>query len=399
MRVTPPIPADIQRGSDEIIIADELAQRLQSGKRLRIKAGFDPTAPDIHLGHVVLLNKLLQFQKLGHEVVFLIGDFTGMIGDPTGKNITRKPLTADAVKANAKTYQDQVFKILDPDNTTILFNSTWLNQLTPTDFIKLTASYTVARMLERDDFSKRYQNQQPIAIHEFLYPLLQGYDSVSMDADVEIGGTDQKFNLLMGRELQKYYGKQPQCILTLPLIEGTDGVNKMSKSLNNYIGICEPPDDMFGKVMSISDVLMWRYLELVSQVSLEQISKWKQEVEHGLNPRDVKVMLAKELVTRFHDKTAAETAHANFIARFKRNEMPQDMPECTVSAVDGSIRIANLLKEAGLVASTSDGLRQIRQGAVRIDGERISQTDLTINAGSTAVYQVGKRRFARVSVM
>jgi tyrosyl-tRNA synthetase len=400
MNTTPVIPAEIVCGTEEIIIPDELAQRLQSGKRLRVKAGFDPSAPDIHLGHTVLLNKLKQFQDLGHEVLFLIGDFTGMIGDPTGKNVMRKPLTEEEVQANAKTYQAQVYKILDRDKTTVMFNSTWLSKLSPADFVKLTATYTVARMLERDDFNKRFREQQPIAIHEFLYPLLQGYDSVAMKADIELGGTDQKFNLLMGRELQKHYGQTPQCILTMPLIEGLDGVKKMSKSLNNYIGIDEHPDEMFGKVMSISDTLMWRYLELLSEAGIPKIEKWKEDASKGLiNPRDIKVNFAKEIVARFHDSKAAETAHEHFIARFTQHEIPNDLPEITVSVPAEGIRIANLLKEAGLVASTSEGLRHIRDGAVRINGERVSQTELCLSAADSAVYQVGKRRFARVKII
>ena len=393
------IPEAIKRGSEEIIIEQVLAERLQSGKRLRIKAGLDPSAPDIHLGHTVLLNKLRQFQLLGHEVVFLIGDFTARIGDPTGKNATRQPLSAEAVAENAKTYQAQAFKILDPDHTTVMFNSTWLNALTPTDFIQLSASYTVARMLERDDFSQRFKQHQSIAIHEFLYPLLQGYDSVAMEADVELGGTDQKFNLLVGRELQKQYGKQQQCILTLPLLEGTDGVKKMSKSLNNYIGIDEPADEMFGKIMSISDTLMWRYLTLLSEVSTNQINQWREQVTQGLNPRDVKFALAKEIITRFHDAAAADRAQSHFIARFSRDEMPEDMPICTIGVPDNGILIANVLKEAGLVGSTSEGMRSIGQGAVRIDGERVSDRKLILQSGTECVCQVGKRRFARIKLI
>lgn len=399
IQTVPSVPETIKRGSEEIIVEHVLAERLHSGKRLRIKAGLDPSAPDIHLGHTVLLNKLRQFQLLGHEVVFLIGDFTARIGDPTGKNATRKPLDAQAVADNAKTYQAQAFKILDPDKTTVMFNSTWLNALTPTDFIQLSAAYTVARMLERDDFNQRFKQHQSIAIHEFLYPLLQGYDSVAMEADVELGGTDQKFNLLVGRELQKQYNKQQQCIMTLPLLEGTDGVKKMSKSLNNYIGIDEPADEIFGKIMSISDTLMWRYLTLVSEISTAQINQWREQVTQGLNPRDVKMTLAKAIITRFHDVSAASAAQANFIARFSRDEMPEDMPVCTVCASSDGILIANVLKEAGLVSSTSEGMRSVGQGAVRIDGERISDRKLLLEPGTECVCQVGKRRFARVKVI
>ena len=390
--------AQIKRGADEILVEAELVERLRSGKQLRVKAGFDPTAPDLHLGHTVLINKLRQFQELGHEVLFLIGDFTGMIGDPTGKNVTRKPLTRDDVLANAATYEHQIFKILDPEKTTVMFNSQWMGEMNAADLIQVAARHTVARMLERDDFNKRYVANQPIAIHEFLYPLIQGYDSVAMKADVELGGTDQKFNLLVGRELQKHYGQKPQVILTMPILEGLDGVQKMSKSLNNYIGISEPPDDMFGKLMSISDDLMWRYFELLSFRPLGEIEQLRRDVEEGANPRDIKFQLGQEIVARFHDKTAAESAQANFIARFQKGAMPDDMPELTVAADGGELGIANLLKEAALVGSTSEAYRMIKQGAVRIDGERISDKGLALRAGSAHVFQVGKRRFARVTV-
>jgi len=388
----------IRRGTDEILVEAELAEKLASGRPLRVKAGFDPTAPDLHLGHTVLINKLRQFQDLGHEVLFLIGDFTGMIGDPTGKNTTRPPLTREAVLENARTYEHQIYKILDPEKTTILFNSSWLGEMKASDMITLAAKYTVARMLERDDFQKRYAANQPIAIHEFLYPLLQGYDSVAMKADVELGGTDQKFNLLVGRELQKAFGQPAQSIITLPLLEGTDGVNKMSKSLGNYIGINDAPDDQFGKIMSISDTLMWRYFELLSFESTDTIAAWKREIEQGLNPRDVKFRLARELIARFHGAAAAEQAQANFIARFQKNEMPADMPELEIAASNGGLALPRLLKDAGLVASTSEAMRLIQQGGVRMDGERLADTSLAIPSGETHVFQVGKRKFARVLV-
>jgi len=389
----------IKRGSDEILLETELVERLKTGKPMRIKVGFDPTAPDLHLGHTVLINKMRQFQQLGHQVIFLIGDFTGLIGDPTGKNITRKPLTREAVEQNAETYKEQIFKILDPDLTEIAFNSSWMNELGSAGLIQLAAQHTVARMLERDDFSKRYKGGQPIAIHEFLYPLVQGYDSVALKADVELGGTDQKFNLLMGRELQKNYGQKPQVVLTMPLLEGLDGVNKMSKSLGNYIGITDAPDDMFGKIMSISDQLMWRYFDLLSFRSNEALAGFKQEVDAGKNPRDIKFLLAQEIISRFHSAEAAEKAQAAFIARFQKGAMPDDIPEVELRVADGSMGIANVLKDAGLVNSTSDGMRMIRQGAVRIDGERIEDTRLQVKVGTEHVYQVGKRRFAKVSLI
>jgi len=390
----------IKRGAVDLLLEEELIERLKSGRPLRVKAGFDPTAPDLHLGHTVLINKLRQFQELGHHAMFLIGDFTGMIGDPTGKNVTRKPLTRDEILANAQTYQEQVFKILDPEKTEVMFNSTWFDRLTPADFIHLAAKHTVARMLERDDFGKRYASGQPIAIHEFLYPLVQGYDSVAMRADVELGGTDQKFNLLVGRELQKHYGQPPQLVLTMPILEGLDGVQKMSKSLGNYVGIRDEPNEMFGKLMSISDDLMWRYFELLSFRPTSEIAGWRRQTDHeGLNPRDVKFRLAEELVDRFHGAGAGQRALAAFIERFQKGALPEDLVEVRVQSHDGRLPIANLLKEAGLAPSTSEALRAIQQGAVRIDGERIENRNLELVAGSRHVYQVGKRRIARVVVL
>jgi tyrosyl-tRNA synthetase len=388
----------IKRGAHEILLEDELKQKLAQNRPLRIKAGFDPTAPDLHLGHTVLLNKMRQFQDLGHHALFLIGDFTGMIGDPTGKNTTRPPLSREQVLINAQSYRDQVFKVLDPEKTEVCFNSTWMDQFNAADLIKLAATHTVARMLERDDFDKRYKNNQPIAIHEFMYPLVQGYDSVALKADVELGGTDQKFNLLMGRELQKHYGQAPQCILTMPLLEGLDGVNKMSKSLGNYIGITDAPSDMFGKIMSISDTLMWRYLELLSFRSMSDINGWREEVTQGRNPRDIKVLLGQEIVARFHSQTAAENALTEFEARFRQGVLPDDMPEITVTAVDGHISVPQLLKQADLSPSTSEAIRSIQGGAVKLDGERINDKATMIAAGTTVVAQVGKRKFAKVTV-
>ncbi len=389
----------LRRGADEILVEAEFIKKLEEGRPLRVKAGFDPTAPDLHLGHTVLINKLKQFQDHGHQVLFLIGDFTAMIGDPTGKNVTRKPLSEEEVVENAKTYQEQVFKILDPDKTEVLFNSTWLNFMTPADVVQLAAKHTVARMLERDDFSKRFKGGQPIAIHEFLYPLLQGHDSVMMKADVELGGTDQKFNLLVGRHLQELDGQRPQTILTMPILEGLDGVQKMSKSLNNYIGIADTPDEMFGKIMSISDELMWRYYELLSFKPMSDINRWKQNcVEEGVNPRDYKVALAQEIIERFHDASAASKALDDFEARFQRGAMPEEMEEIALQAGVDGIAIANLLKEAGLTSSTSEAMRMIRQGAVKIDGERVSDPKLQIPANTRQVYQVGKRKFARVEI-
>ena len=390
--------AELKRGAEEILVEEELLAKLKTGKPLKIKAGFDPTAPDLHLGHTVLINKLRQFQQLGHEVIFLIGDFTGMIGDPTGKNVTRKPLTKEDVLANAETYKEQVFKILDPAKTTVAFNSTWMEKLGAAGMLQLASRQTVARMMERDDFKKRYANGQAIAIHEFMYPLVQGWDSVALESDVELGGTDQKFNLLMGRELQKSEGQRPQTVLMMPLLEGLDGVQKMSKSLGNYIGITDSPTEMFGKIMSISDVLMWRYYELLSFKPLEEIEGYKVDISEGKNPRDVKIDLAKELIARFHDEAAAQAAHDEFINRFQKGALPDDMPELTITTESGEIAIANLLKEAGLVGSTSDAFRMIKQGAAKIDSEKVTDRSLVISAGSTAVYQVGKRKFARITV-
>jgi len=390
--------AELKRGAEEILVEEELLTKLKTGKPLKIKAGFDPTAPDLHLGHTVLINKLRTFQELGHEVIFLIGDFTGMIGDPTGKNVTRKPLTKEDVLANAETYKEQVFKILDPAKTTVAFNSTWMDKLGAAGMLKLASRQTVARMMERDDFKKRYANGQAIAIHEFMYPLVQGWDSVALESDVELGGTDQKFNLLMGRELQKSEGQRPQTVLMMPLLEGLDGVQKMSKSLGNYIGITDSPTEMFGKIMSISDVLMWRYYELLSFKPIEVINGYKEQIAASSNPRDVKIDLAKELIERFHDAAAAEAAHQEFINRFQKGALPDDMPEMDIVAENGEIAIANLLKEAGLVTSTSDAMRMIKQGAAKIEGEKITDNKLMIKAGTTAVYQVGKRKFAKITV-
>ncbi|EPT9250100.1 tyrosine--tRNA ligase [Photobacterium damselae] len=386
--------AEIKRGVDELIPEEELIAKLKENRPLRIKLGADPTAPDIHLGHTVILNKLRTFQELGHEVTFLIGDFTGMVGDPTGKNVTRPPLTREQVLANAETYKEQVFKILDPAKTKIEFNSSWLSELGAEGMIRLASNQTVARMLERDDFKKRYGENRPIAIHEFMYPLLQGYDSVAMKTDVELGGTDQKFNLLMGREMQKSYGQKPQVILTMPLLVGLDGVKKMSKSAHNYIGVADAPSEMFGKIMSISDDLMWSYFELLSFRPLEELAQFKQDVANGKNPRDVKFLLAKEIIARFHSEADADAAEQEFISRFQKGNMPEEMPEFEFEA---GMPIANLLKDAELVNSTSDAMRMIRQGAVKIDGEKIEDTKLTPAAG-TAVYQVGKRKFARVTL-
>ena len=391
--------ATLLRGTDEVLVEHELVKKLQEGRPLRIKAGFDPTAPDLHLGHTVLINKLKQFQDLGHEVLFLIGDFTGMIGDPTGKNVTRKPLTREQVLENAQTYQEQIFKILDPAKTQVMFNSTWMNAMSPADLIQLAAKHTVARMLERDDFSKRFKGGQPIAIHEFLYPLIQGYDSVAMKADVELGGTDQKFNLLVGRQLQEVFGQKPQVVITMPILEGLDGVQKMSKSLNNYIGIADPADDMFGKLMSISDDLMWRYFELLSFRPMTEINAWRLECENGANPRDYKVKLAQEIIERFHDAAAAEKALENFEARFQRGAIPDEMDELTLSTEGTGYSIANLLKDAGLASSTSEAIRMINQGAVKIEGEKVTDTKLEVAVATENVFQVGKRKFARVKIV
>lgn len=389
---------ELTRGTDEILVEAELIKKLEEKRPLVVKAGFDPTAPDLHLGHTVLINKLKQFQDFGHQVQFLIGDFTGMIGDPTGKNITRKPLTKNDVLENAKTYQEQVFKILDPDKTEIVFNSTWMDKLSSADMIQLAAKHTVARMLERDDFSKRFKNGKAIAIHEFLYPLIQGYDSVVMKADVELGGTDQKFNLLVGRQLQEVYGQKPQTVITMPILEGLDGVQKMSKSLNNYIGIADDADEMFGKIMSISDELMWRYFELLSFRPMVEVLRWKKECDEGANPRNYKVSLAQEIVERFHDVSAAKKALENFEARFQRGAIPDEMDEFVLQAQEGGLAIANILKDAGLTKSTSDAMRMIKQGAVKIDGEKVSDPKLIVGVGIKNVYQVGKRKFARITI-
>ena len=389
----------IKKGVHELIGEADLVERLKEGKTLIVKAGFDPTAPDLHLGHTVVINKMRQFQDLGHQVVFLIGDFTGMIGDPSGKTVTRPPLTVQEVVLNAKTYREQILKILDSKKTQIRFNSEWMAKKTAADMIHLASSYTVARMLERDDFSKRYKSNQPIAIHEFIYPLVQGYDSVALQADIELGGSDQKFNLLGGGELKKHYGQKPQAVLTMPLIEGLDGVKKMSKSLDNYIGINEPAKEMFGKVMSISDELMCRYFYLLSFRLPVDIAKLKQAVQEGMNPRDVKIELAEEIVARFHSKEAATAAHEEFINRFQRGEMPEEIPEVVIKLSQGQkMLIANVLKQAGLVASTSEANRMITQGAVKIDGEKLEDRNLTVNSSFEAIFQVGKRRFAKIKL-
>jgi tyrosyl-tRNA synthetase len=390
--------AELMRGTEEVLPEDGLAARLKLGRPLIVKAGFDPTAPDLHIGHTVLVNKMRQFQEYGHEVVFLIGDFTGMIGDPSGKNATRPPLSAEEIAENAKTYETQIYKILDEGRTRIEFNSNWMGNMDAADLVRLASHHTVARMLERDDFRKRYEGGQPISIHEFLYPIVQGYDSVALKADIELGGTDQKFNLLVGRQLQQDFGQEPQLVMTTPLLEGLDGVQKMSKSLGNYIGITDPPGEMFGKLMSISDDLMWRYFDVLSFRSLDDITRLKNAVDEGMNPRDAKFELGMEIVARFHDERAAEAAKEEFISRFREGAMPGEMPELTLETQDGGLGIAHLLKGAGLVGSTSEAFRMIKQGAVRIDGERVEDRDLTIDAGSTNVYQVGRRRFARVSL-
>jgi len=389
---------ELARGAEEVLPDGGLAAKLGLGRPLVVKTGFDPTAPDLHLGHTVLINKMRQFQELGHEVIFLIGDFTGMIGDPSGKNATRPPLSPQEIKANAETYQEQIFKILDANKTRIEFNSSWMGKMDAAGLVRLASHHTVARMLERDDFSKRYAGGQPISIHEFLYPIVQGYDSVALKADVELGGTDQKFNLLVGRQLQQDFGQEPQVVLTMPLLEGLDGVQKMSKSLGNYVGITDAPGEMFGKIMSISDDLMWRYFELLSFRPLSEIAKLRADADQGMNPRDVKFELAAEIVTRFHSASAARAAQDEFIARFQQGSMPEEMPEMTVVCDGGELGIAHLLKEAGLVASTSEAFRMIAQGAVRIDGVRVDDRALSLRAGSTAVYQVGKRKFSRISL-
>ena len=388
----------IKRGCEDLLVEADLVEKLKTGRPLRIKAGFDPTAPDLHLGHAVLLNKMRQLQDLGHQAIFLIGDFTGMIGDPTGKNATRPPLTPEQVEVNARTYQAQVYKILDPEKTEVEFNSRWMGSMSAADLIKLAASHTVARMLERDDFSKRYTGGQPIAIHEFLYPLIQGYDSVALKADLELGGTDQKFNLHMGRELQRHYRQPSQCILTMPLLEGLDGVNKMSKSLGNYIGITESPTEQFGKLMSVSDTLMWRYIELLSLEPLAVIRQWRREVDDGRNPRDIKVMFAQEIITRFHDRQSAKAALEDFESRFRQGGIPEDLQEFNFDALDEGLVITQALKMAGLVSSTSEAMRSIAGGGVKLDGEKVSNKGLVLKRGSSVVAQVGKRRFARISV-
>jgi tyrosyl-tRNA synthetase len=390
--------AQIKRGTDEILVEAELIKKLQEGRPLRVKAGFDPTAPDLHLGHTVLINKLKQFQDLGHEVLFLIGDFTAMIGDPTGKSVTRPPLTPEEIVKNAETYKEQVFKILDPAKTKVLFNSEWMSKMSAADMIQLAGKVTVARMLERNDFGDRYNSNTPISIHEFLYPLVQGYDSVAMEADIELGGTDQKFNLLMGRTLQGYYGKPQQCTLTMPILEGLGGVQKMSKSLNNYIGIRDEPNDMFGKIMSISDELMWRYFELLSFRPMEEITGWRRECEEGANPRNYKVKLAQEIIARFHSEVAAVKALKDFEAQFKRGAIPDDITEIELTASGEGYAIALLLKDAGLTVSTSDSNRMVKQGAVKYDGEKITDAKLVVPVGAEHVFQVGKRKFAKVKI-
>lgn len=388
----------IRRGADEVIVEGDLARKLARGKPLRVKAGFDPTAPDLHLGHTVLLNKMRQFQELGHHVMFLIGDFTGMIGDPSGRNVTRPPLTPEQIAANAETYKSQVFKVLDPEKTEVMFNSTWSEQLGASGIIKLAGTYTVARLLERDDFAKRYAEQRPISLHEFLYPLMQGYDSVAMRADVELGGTDQKFNLLVGRELQKHFNQEPQVIITLPLLEGLDGVNKMSKSLGNYVGVDDPPNEMFSKLMSVSDELMWRYIELLSAESDETVAGWKRAIAEGGNPRDTKVRLAQEMVTRFHGSEAARAALEDFDLRFRHGGVPEDLEEQVIEVSSEAAPIAQVLKSSGVCPSTSDALRMIEQGGVKVNGDKVSDKGLKLATGATYVLQVGKRKFAKVTL-
>ena len=399
VEITPPDALlQIKRGAHELLLEAELQQKLATGRPLRVKAGFDPTAPDLHLGHTVLLNKMRQLQDLGHHALFLIGDFTGMIGDPSGKNTTRPPLSREQIMENAQSYRDQVFTVLDPEKTEIVFNSTWMDKFNAADLIKLAATHTVARMLERDDFSKRYKSNQPIAIHEFIYPLVQGYDSVALKADIELGGTDQKFNLLMGRELQKHYGQPAQCVLTMPLLEGLDGVNKMSKSLGNYIGITDTPQEMFGKLMSISDDLMWRYIELLSFVSLSQIQHWKKEVKEGRNPMDIKITFAQEIVERFHSKPDADYALEDFQDRHSHGGIPDQMPEVTLAAGTEPVLLTQILKQAGLTSGTSEAMRMIEQGGVKLNGEKISDKALKLGAGPPFVAQVGKRKFARITI-
>ena len=388
----------IRRGVDELIVEGDLVRKLAKGKPLRVKAGFDPTAPDLHLGHTVVLNKMRQFQDLGHHVMFLIGDFTGMIGDPSGRNVTRPPLTPEQIAQNAETYKAQVFKVLDPGKTEIMFNSTWSEQLGASGVVKLAGTYTLARLLERDDFAKRFAEQRPISLHEFLYPLMQGYDSVAMKADVELGGTDQKFNLLVGRELQKHFNQEPQVIITMPLLEGLDGVNKMSKSLGNYVGVHDAPNEMFGKLMSVSDELMWRYIELLSFESIATVRRWKEEVSAGGNPRDVKVRFAQEIVARFHDRAAAATALEDFEARFRHGGVPEDLVEQEIDVPTDGMVIGQVLKLSGVCASTSDAQRMVEQGGVRVDGEKVDDKNLRLAAGKTYILQVGKRKFAKVTL-
>jgi tyrosyl-tRNA synthetase len=388
----------VKRGAEELIVEAEFADKLRKGRPLRVKAGFDPTAPDLHLGHTVLMNKMRQFQELGHQVIFLIGDFTGLIGDPTGRNATRPPLTREQIAENAKTYQAQAFKILDPEKTELAFNSAWMDKFSSADMIKLAAKYNVARMLERDDFSKRYRGGQSIAIHEFLYPLVQGYDSVALKSDIELGGTDQKFNLLVGRELQKDYGQAPQSVLTVPLLVGLDGEKKMSKSVGNYVGVTESPDQIFGKLMSVSDELMWRYIELLSFEPLSTVRKWRQEVEEGRNPRDIKVAFAKEIVARFHSRAAAEKALTDFEARFRQGELPEDIEERTIAAGGEALLLSQVIKQAGLTASTSEAMRMIEQGGVKVDGEKVLEKGQKLAPGGPYVVQVGKRKFAKVTL-
>jgi tyrosyl-tRNA synthetase len=388
----------VKRGAEELIVEAEFADKLRKGRPLRVKAGFDPTAPDLHLGHTVLMNKMRQFQELGHQVIFLIGDFTGLIGDPTGRNATRPPLTREQIAENAKTYQAQAFKILDPEKTELAFNSAWMDKFSSADMIKLAAKYNVARMLERDDFSKRYRGGQSIAIHEFLYPLVQGYDSVALKSDIELGGTDQKFNLLVGRELQKDYGQAPQSVLTVPLLVGLDGEKKMSKSVGNYVGVTESPDQIFGKLMSVSDELMWRYIELLSFEPLSTVRKWRQEVEEGRNPRDIKVAFAKEIVARFHSRAAAEKALTDFEARFRQGELPEDIEERIIAAGGEALLLSQVIKQAGLTASTSEAMRMIEQGGVKVDGEKVLEKGQKLAPGGPYVVQVGKRKFAKVTL-
>ena len=398
-KISPEQAPLLKRGASEILLERDLTERLAEARPLRVKAGFDPTAPDLHLGHVVLLQKLRGFQDLGHDVIFLIGDFTGMIGDPTGKNVTRKPLTREEIAENARSYEMQVFKVLNRDRTEVRFNSEWFDKMSAAELVKLAAQQTVARMLERDDFDKRYNSGQSISIHEFLYPLVQGYDSVALKADIELGGTDQKFNLLVGRELQKHYGQRPQIVMTMPLLEGTDGIQKMSKSLGNYVGIDEPPDQMFGKIMSISDTLMWRYYELLSSRGLDEIASMRRETERGANPRDTKLALAKELVARFHGGAeAGERAMRDFLARFQRHEMPEQIPQIEMSAADGPLSVVVALKSSGLTKSTSEAIRKIKEGGVRVDGQRIEDASATLRAGDSVVLQLGKRSFVRIVV-